>query len=33
MRDADWRSKSGVGDRAALEELLLSLRLEAGRAA
>jgi DNA polymerase-3 subunit delta len=33
MRDADWRSKSGVGDRATLEELLLSLRLEAGRAA
>lgn len=33
MRDADWRSKSGVGDRAALEELLLSLRLEAECAA
>ena len=27
MRDADWRCKSGVGDRAVLEELLLSLRL------
>ena len=33
MRDADWRSKSGVGNRAVLEELLLSLRLELGRAA
>jgi DNA polymerase-3 subunit delta len=33
MRDADWHSKSGIGDRAALEELLLSLRLEVGQAA
>jgi DNA polymerase-3 subunit delta len=28
MRQADWQTKSGIGDRAALEELLLSLRLE-----
>ena len=33
MRDADWRSKSGIGDRAVLEELLLSLRLQVGKAA
>ncbi len=33
LRDADWRAKSGVGDRATLEELLLSLRLAGGKAA
>lgn len=33
LRDADWRAKSGVGDRAALEELLLSLHLARGKAA
>ena len=33
MRQADWQAKSGIGDRAALEELLLSLRLERRTAA
>ncbi len=32
MRHADWQAKSGIGDRGALEELLLSLRIE-GRSA
>ena len=33
MRQADWQTKSGISDRAALEELLLSLRLERRSAA